>query len=596
MTITAGRLRTIKAKFLLFTVALTVLLLGGQGIYSIRSNSQFASDMMQTRGKSMADFMEKIGHTYISYYNIQALDTFVQEAVKDPDIVFAAYYDDQKKPLTNREGFKELEKSAAHLTYDREIKNVDGQLLGHLKLTYDTKSLIENQRQGYVAVMVSVVVTVIFFMAGIFLLSRVVVSGPLERLARTVSAVASGDLTPRVEVRAEDEIGILGKHINQMIDSLASLLGQIKDSSSQISDASNLITATSEKVTSASTSTASTSELAARNNEAAATAVEQTTATMHEMSVNFQNIARNMQSQSSFVSETSSSIEQMVGSIKNVASTSQQLVDLSQNARKAVTVGLESVNKSIKGTDEISRTINQAAQTITVLGSKAEDIGKIVDVIDDIAEQTNLLALNAAIEAARAGEQGLGFAVVAEEVRKLAERSAKSTREIADLITGIQKESGEAVKHMDKTILIVERGVELSRQVGDSLSDIKGNVEQVDQCAKLISRATQEQNNGSTQIALSAEKLRDITAEITSSTTEQSTAAEQIVQTMERMRGMLHQNASSTAELSNAAELLRRYGSNELVTSVTQLRSQSERFQEIVGKFILGGNGQGIHN
>ena len=204
-----------------------------------------------------------------------------------------------------------------------------------------------------------------------------------------------------------------------------------------------------DQISSASAQIAATSEQAARNNEASATAVEETTSTMHEMSANIQNVAKNTQGQASSVTETSAAIEQMIASTQRIADTTGQLVGLSQKTKEAVELGLAAVDKSIRGTDEISRTIVRSADTIAALGSRAEDIGKIVDVIDDIAEQTNLLALNAAIEAARAGEQGLGFAVVAEEVRKLAERSAQSTKEIAELITGIQKEAQEAVKLMD---------------------------------------------------------------------------------------------------------------------------------------------------
>lgn len=381
----------------------------------------------------------------------------------------------------------------------------------------------------------------------------------LKSMAKSAEEIAEGDL--RSDVTPESESDVLGNAFRKMVLGLRAMITDIRGGSDQMASASAQI--------------ASTSEQAARNNEAAATAVEETTATMHEMSANIQNVAKNTQSQASSVTETSATIEQMVASIRRIADTAQHLLELSNKTKKAVDLGLESVDNSVKGTDEISRSITRSADTIAALGSRAEDIGKIVDVIDDIAEQTNLLALNAAIEAARAGEQGLGFAVVAEEVRKLAERSAKSTKEIAELISGIQKEAQEAVKNMDKSIQVVEKGVEMSKQVGVSLKEIEGNVAEVDMYSKEIGAATQEQSSGSTQIAKAAENLREVTHEITSSTEEQASAAEQIAKTMEKMREMIHQNASGTAELASSSE---------------QLNSQAERFQQIVSRFALNGS------
>jgi methyl-accepting chemotaxis protein len=294
------------------------------------------------------------------------------------------------------------------------------------------------------------------------------------------------------------------------------------------------------------------------------------------MSANIQNVARSSQSQSSSVTQTSSAVEQMAASIQRIANTIQQFVVLAQNTRKAVDGGLESVEKSVKGMDEIKNAIGRSADTIAALGGRVEDIGRIVDVIDEIAEQTNLLALNAAIEAARAGEQGLGFAVVAEEVRKLAERSGKSTKEIAELIGGIQKEAQAAVKLMEKSTQLVEKGVEMGKQVGSALTVIEGQVLEVDKYSREISAATQEQSSGSSEIAKATENLREVTHEISSAADEQAAAAEEIAKAMEKMRNMVHQNASGTVELASSAE---------------QMRSQADRFLEIVGQFQLGDSG-----
>lgn len=402
--------------------------------------------------------------------------------------------------------------------------------------------------------------TILFGLTGGIVFVRSI-SRPVRKVMSVVQKVAEGDLTKKIEdVKSSDEIGQMAYYTNEMVEGLGTMISEIKGNSDQLAAASSQIAATSEQT--------------ARNNESAASAIEETTSTMHEMSANIQNVAKNTQIQSSSVSETSAAIEQLVASTQRIADTARELVELSQKTKKGVELGLESVENSAKGTDEISKAITRSADTIGALGSRAEDIGKIVDVIDDIAEQTNLLALNAAIEAARAGEQGLGFAVVAEEVRKLAERSAKSTKEIAELITGIQKETQEAVKFMDKSIQIAEKGVDLSRQVGDSLRNIEDNVVEVDRCSREIGAATQEQSSGSTQIAKAAENLREVTHEIASATGEQASAAEQIAKTMEKMREMIHQNASGTAELASSAE---------------QLSSQAERFQVVVGRFVLNG-------
>ncbi len=385
----------------------------------------------------------------------------------------------------------------------------------------------------------------------------------LRTMAKTAEHISEGDL--RGDVTPKSDKDVLGNSFKNMIEGLRNTIGEVRAGADQIASASAQI--------------ASTSEQSARNNETAATAVEETTATMHEMSANIQNVARSTQSQASSVTETSASIEQMVPSIQRLADTAQQLMDLSLKTKKAVENGLESVDKSVKGTDEISRAINKSADTIAALGSRSEDIGKIVDVIDDIAEQTNLLALNAAIEAARAGEQGMGFAVVAEEVRKLAERSAQSTKEIGELITGMQREAQEAVRQMEKSTQLVERGVELSNLVGGSLKDIEVSVGEVDRYSKEIGAATQEQASGSAQIAKAAENLREITQEITSATHEQASAAEQTVKTMEKMREMIQQNASGTTELASSAE---------------EMSSQADRFQQVIGRFVLDDDKEAI--
>ena len=172
------------------------------------------------------------------------------------------------------------------------------------------------------------------------------------------------------------------------------------------------------------------------------------------------------------------------------------------------------MEKATDGLNRTNRSIQSSAEIINILGHRADDIGKIIEVIDDLAEQTNLLALNAAIEAARAGEHGLGFAVVADEVRKLAEKSTQSTKEIADLIQSIQREARQAVENMEHSTRIVEEGLSFGNDLGTALHKISDVVTEVYKFSQEIGAATNEQSVGSSQIAKATNRLTEITQEI----------------------------------------------------------------------------------
>ena len=225
---------------------------------------------------------------------------------------------------------------------------------------------------------------------------------------------------------------------------------------------------------------------------------------------------------------------------------------------------MATMDKATEGLNRTSHAIQASAEIIDVLGRRADDIGKIIEVIDDLAEQTNLLALNAAIEAARAGEHGLGFAVVAEEVRKLAEKSTQSTKEISELIQGIQKEAREAVENMDKSTSMVQEGLVLNKDLSLALDKISDVVSEVYKFSQEIGAATMEQSSGSAQIAKATNRLTEITQEINSSVEEQASGAQAVVRSMERMRELVQQSTSSSTELAAAAEQMSKLSRNLL--------------------------------
>jgi methyl-accepting chemotaxis protein len=360
----------------------------------------------------------------------------------------------------------------------------------------------------------------------------------LKEMAGVSESIAGGDL--RVEVKPRSGHDTLGNAFTRMVDGLAGLVRSVRDASSQVASASGQV--------------ANASEDSAKIGLQASSAIDEVTSTMHEMSVNVQNMVKSTQVQASSVSETSASIDQMVASIQRVADTAKVLLDISNRSREEVHAGIATMDKATDGLNRINTTINSSGEIIGALGQRADDIGKIIEVIDDLAEQTNLLALNAAIEAARAGEHGLGFAVVADEVRKLAEKSAQSTKEISELIQSIQKEARKAVENMDRSTAIVNEGLELGGELNAALRKISNVVTEVYKFAQEIGAATNEQSHGSSQIARATTRLNEITHEINSAVEEQASGAQAVVKAMERMRELVQQSTSGSTELAASSE------------------------------------------
>jgi methyl-accepting chemotaxis protein len=360
----------------------------------------------------------------------------------------------------------------------------------------------------------------------------------LKEMAAVSEAIAGGNLTVDVQPRSANDT--LGNAFTRMVDGLRGLVRNVRDAASQVASASSQVAGASDE--------------SAKNSLQTSSAIDEVTSTMHEMSVNVQNMVKSTQTQASSVSETSASIDQMVTSIQRVADTAKVLLDISNRSREEVHSGIGTMEKATYGLNRINTTIHSSGEIIDALGSRADNIGKIIEVIDDLAEQTNLLALNAAIEAARAGEHGLGFAVVADEVRKLAEKSAQSTKEISELIQSIQKEARRAVENMEKSTSIVNEGLTLGQDLNAALRKISNVVTEVYKFAQEIGAATNEQSHGSSQIARATTRLNELTHEINSAVEEQASGAQAVVKAMERMRELVQNSTSGSTELAASAE------------------------------------------
>jgi len=329
------------------------------------------------------------------------------------------------------------------------------------------------------------------------ILSRSIVR-PVNVLKDEVSRVAENlDLTRRVPIRGHDELADMGKSLNGLLDTLHEVVSATAAATNDVAAAATQISASSEE------------------------------------------LSQGSREQADQVTQISAAVEELAASVVEVA---RKAADASTNAERSGQVageGGQIVEQTVTGMESIRDAVTQGAQSVNELGKRGEQIGAVIQVINDIADQTNLLALNAAIEAARAGEHGRGFAVVADEVRKLADRTVKATEEIAESIQAVQNETGQAVSRMDSGTQRVTEGVDLANQAGGSLRQIVGNVAELGTMIQQIAAAAEEQSAASEEISQKMQSIDGITAQSNEAAQQTATAGAQLSSQAESLRAMV---------------------------------------------------------
>ncbi|HEY3424575.1 MAG TPA: methyl-accepting chemotaxis protein [Negativicutes bacterium] len=322
---------------------------------------------------------------------------------------------------------------------------------------------------------------------------------PLVRMLSAANAYADGDLSVPVDFESADELGELAVALNKMQDSFKNIISNILQSSRQVAAASDTMSASVEQ---------------------SAQAAEQV-----DMSTN--QVAEDAEKQLDGVNATSAVAEQMVANVEQIAANITTVVDASKGTGTAAHAGLKTVDVAVRQMQSIEQAVVGSAQIVAQLGEYSQAIGQIVNTISGIASQTNLLALNAAIEAARAGEQGRGFAVVADEVRKLAEQSGQSAKQIASLIHAIQGATNQAIAAMESGTREVKTGTEVVTTAGKAFSEIAEHIDQVAAQVQEISYAITEMAGGSEQIVTTIQDFAVISKHIVSQTQTVSAATQQ---------------------------------------------------------------------
>jgi len=419
-----------------------------------------------------------------------------------------------------------------------------------------------------------------------------------------MTAMAGGDLTVAVQPTTEgiakypnDEVGQAAAAVNDIIEkvgatignynstrgSLTELITGISHNVETLTDAKDELGLSADQAAQATQQIAQTTTQVAEGTHQTAKSVQDVSTSMGELDQAIAQVADGTVKTSRSVQDVNDSVAQLKESAMRLEETAKMKVaraadEMAANAQAATEGaraatdtahnGARMVQLTIDGMQRIKDTVNTASEEITELGARSQEIGNIVEVIEDIAAQTNLLALNAAIEAARAGEQGRGFAVVADEVRRLAERVASATKEISDLITGIQRSVHSSVKVMAEGATETENGARVAAEAGAALEEILAAVENVNTQMARISAGSEEMRTSGTEMVGVAGNVRGVVetvseavtniasvAEQNSSATEQMRAtASTVSDAMENIAGVAEENSATTEEVSASAE------------------------------------------
>ncbi len=378
------------------------------------------------------------------------------------------------------------------------------------------------------------------------------VEAALTETANAVTRVAEADLT--VEIHPRSDRDVLGKAFSKAVRNLGLLLAQLNETAQNLAAAKDQLAQSADQAAQATQQVAQTASEVAEGTGQQAASTQEVSQAVEQLSRAIEQVVDDAQAQTRQVQTASALSEKVSVCGDTVSDAAQKALERSRQASETSEQGAEMVQKAIDGMERIRGAVEGASGEISKLGERSTEIGKIVAVIDDIAAQTNLLALNAAIEAARAGEQGRGFAVVADEVRKLAERVGTATKEIADLIGGIQRGVEGTVEAMKQGSAETSEGAKLASEAGESLRQILAVVQEMNSEIVDIAASSEELKKAGADMYGTMEQTRSLVEKSLAASEEMRSGAAQVIEGVSGIAAIAQQNSAATEQVSASAQ------------------------------------------